>query len=325
MKTRTQVIIIGILLTLYLGADLYFCLTTFRQNQANYAGVEVLYEIPWIGPLFTYQLDDLRAMAIIGFFLGQTSLLALWADRSQAKSYLRIPLAILLTAVLCWMISRHFDQPLFTDGIRPTEYFYLYGIHAILITTILSSLRIGIVLFQRLRTTKSQEKNEKAQFTLGFLLIWTTIFALLLGLGKEILFEPRWTPNRYLYFFIEIGVCNTVFALLAFATALFDMRRRWTMFLLFMTSFLILIQPLSWFETSLLDYETIPFFEYRQPPSTWATGMHAGFVLLANVQCLTILATLLPLRLCGLLARTDNQSRNNSDRSAPSRQKSIDG
>jgi hypothetical protein len=159
---------------------------------------------------------------------------------------------------------------------------------------------LSVFLLRGIARRKSPNVAEPPlQFSIGFLLIWTTVFALFLGLGKVLCRQMGWSTEvvrgQYFFFGGVIGSYNAIYALAALAAA--TARRR---LFLRVAGAIVLIALVALTERLVLEFV---FGDNG--------GVHwIEWLIMAAVQTLVLFATLLPLRWCGLL-RTDDERAGN--------------
>jgi len=138
------------------------------------------------------------------------------------------------------------------------------------------------------------------QFSLRFLLLWTTLLALMLGLGSTAFQRLGWTPEvvkwEYFYFCPVLGAGNALFALIVLASLA---GRAWLLVRMPLATTLIgVLGYAQWYVLMLLFGNT-------------GGVMTTDFVLLAVYQAAYLYATPLPLHWAGCLPG-EKRARNSS-------------
>jgi hypothetical protein len=234
-----------------------------------------------------------QTITIIGFSLpmSQAGLFALWACAARWKSYVRFPLAM-LGITWTWYVAIRFI-PIARDGELAASYALFFVVHAVAIVAIYYVSRFALRWIARRRNADAAELPP-LQFSIGFLLIWTAVFALFLGLGKMLCLEMGWLNQdvihgTYFFFGCVIGTYNGIYALFAFAAAM--VRRR-----LFLH---IVIAAVAIGLIALSEEFLLKFVFGNNGGVHWYE-----WLLMAGGQAVFLFATLLPLRWCGLLGGT---------------------
>jgi len=250
--------------------------------------------------LFNWAILDDWHMLLLAWPLSQGSLLAVWAAVSRTRAYLRFPAALL---GLAWMWFVTVDLLVFgTTSPESATFASMFVAQALSI--VLATMVGGLIHrhFERRRAGQTADRSESLQYGLGSLFVWTTIFAVMLGLGRMAFLLLGWTPevvkHEYFIFAAGIGVCNAMYALLVLASLVG--RRRLVLRILLS---LVLGGMLALGENWLLE------FVFGDDG-----GMSVkGCLILGVAQLVYLYATLLPLRLCGCFGvvienRTPSQS-----------------
>lgn len=218
----------------------------------------------------------------------QASLFALWACRARWPSFVRFPLAA-VGVVGAWFITIHF-LPIARDSEMAAAHgmFFVVQAAAIVAIYVASQLLLG-------RAARGKRPDAPPpQFSIATLLIWTTVFAMFLGLGKSLCLQMGWQPEvvrgRYFFFGCVIGVYNAFFALFALAAAL--ARRRLPLQLVFAIVAIGLV--------AMTEEWTLKFIFDNNGGVRWS-----DWLVMAGSQAVFLFATLLPLRWCGLLVARD--------------------
>jgi hypothetical protein len=143
--------------------------------------------------------------------------------------------------------------------------------------------------FSRLATLRPEEVPG-IQFSIGFLLVWTTVLALALGLGKmayrALGWQERSLPTDLGIYFLVAGydIADSILTLLAIAG------RRWILARAAVAC--VLLGALIWLECFMARV-------LREPSPDIV-------IMLTVAQVIYLVATLVPLRLCGYLAGNHN-------------------
>lgn len=250
--------------------------------------------------------NDLYEMGKLGFLMGQTSLIALWADRCPIRSYFRIPLALFLVMGFCWIASDPWNEYFYVRSYAvKISYSFLenscyYGVNAISIILALSIIRLKRSIFGTTRKTGTSAPQAPFQFSVGSMLIWTAIVALFLGLGKLASNHPKFGVfDEYCLSTLEMGIFSVIYAYILIV-AMLEFNFRWPR-LIFV---FLLLQSIAWLNSRIL-------------PSTGGCFRFPGCesfaaMAIANIQILTIFATILPLRSCGILGEDEEKERRNN-------------
>jgi hypothetical protein len=233
-----------------------------------------------------FEMQELYEMARLGFFAAETSLIALCADRFPARSYFRIPLALLVVLGICWISSGDWQKHGFQ---RFAENCCLLGTTALLLIGGFSALRLKRAIFPGDRPADAPSPPAPFQFSIGTILIWTTVVAVFFGLGRLAVTDPRWISHEHAMLFVERGAYCAIFSALVFL-AVIETKSRWP------------LVPVIWLIYFLAFIEAFGFSIQGNPAAT--RHICAAYLTLATVQLLTLLLTLLPLRRCGLFAKS---------------------
>lgn len=219
--------------------------------------------------------------------LSQGSLIAMWAAISRMRSYLRLPAGLL---GMCWTwfltvgvlggVSLHGAESAGWAAMSATQ-----ALSILILTT--AGYLIGHQIKRR-RSGVTEGDSRPLQFSLGFLLLWTTLLAMMLGLGRTVFAKLGWTTEvtqwEYFWFCPVLGACNAVFALLVLGSLI---GHTWLIARILLATVLI----------GVLGYSQWHLFVFLFGETG---GMKIGeFITLAAFQAVYVYATLLPLRLCG--------------------------
>lgn len=157
--------------------------------------------------------------------VSQASLLAIWSAASPLRSYVRVPLAV-IGVCWTWLITarllldhRSYDE-------QTAAWAAMLAIQSLLILLTLGAWQVAQQYVGRRRL--SCTRTAPWQYTLGSLLIWTTVLAVFLGAGKIALQRLGWTirvlDDRFFFMTCLLGVYNAVYAVAVLA-ALFAGRK----------------------------------------------------------------------------------------------------
>ncbi len=267
-KTNLQMVVIASLLATHLIADFVLCVNTSGSSEI---------------------------VAIIGLALplSQGSLLALWACMAGWRSYVRFPLAC-FGITWTWFVAIKFI-PIGQDRDMAASYALFFVVQTGVIITIYYLLQI-ILRWIAQRRNPDAVGSPPLQFSIGFLLIWTAVIALFLGLGKTLCLQMDWRLDvihgEYFYFGCVIGTYDAFYALVALAAAL--ARKK-----------LLLRIALAAIAIGLVASSQRLVLEFVFKNNG---GVHwAEWILFAGSQAAFLFATLLPLRWCGLLKGTGKE------------------
>ena len=259
-KTRTQITVAACLLAVHLAADVVLMWVPRRHEDVVF----------FIG---------------VAIPMSQTSLLAIWACLSNWKSYIRFPVALFGVA---WT---YYVEAVFIPTASRSEsakFAFMMAVQGAIIVIAISLFQFIRWLILRIRHSDSLEIAEKGQFSIGSMLIWTTMVAFLLGLGKMVLPLTGWTSESIAVvdFLLlgMIGVFNAIFALVEMA-CLFSRINKIVSTLIA----LFLIGMLAWAQAYLLPLLS----RINRAPEIYV------WLILAGVQFVCLFATLAPLRWSG--------------------------
>jgi hypothetical protein len=242
--------------------------------------------------------------------ISQAGLISIWAAKSRWKSYIRIPVALLGT-MWTWFV--------FIQASKSTDPHFTLS-EAIMFITQLAVIVVGSFFSSELNPTtwRSEKTDElptspRLQFSIGFLLIWMSVFALILGLGKMLWIKMNWSPAvvqyQYFYWAFIAGTFAALRSLAALAAAI-----RWKMTYLCVVIALICVVILAFAE----DYLFVSTGTWKQimignciPAADeiifgriyngFSTGTWKQTMVDGCIPAFYLFATLLPLRWCGLL------------------------
>ncbi len=254
MRTRAQIVVIALVLIVHAMGDL------------------AVLTLDWTGGWY---------LVFLAWPLSQGSLIALWAGISRARSYVRFPIAVVATA-WAWYVAM-----IVLSGPELAGWATMFATQALIVCVAISAGRL-LWRWRRLRRGSQSEEPLIPQYSLRFLLLWTTLLSIMLGTGRTVFARLGWTSDvvgsEYFYFFPVLGLHNAVFALLVFASLV---GRTWLLRRILMA--LVLIFAVGYFEIDVFSFA----FENAGGPSL------ADFLFLAGFQAAYLYATLLPLRFVG--------------------------
>jgi hypothetical protein len=244
-----------------------------------------------------YELYSNSSSSPIGTLVGmalpasQASLFALWACRARWPSFVRFPLAAVGVAA-AWFVTIHF-LPIARDSEMAAAHGMFFVVQAAAIVAVYA---VSQLLLRRAAREKCADAPPP-QFSIATLLIWTTVFALFLGLGKSLCLWMGWQTEvirgRYFFFGCVIGVYNAFFALFALAAALAG--RRLPLQLVFAVIAIGLV--------AMTEEWTLKLIFNNNGGVRWS-----DWLVMAASQAVFLFASLLPLRWCGLLEANDGRS-----------------
>ena len=259
-------IIAVLLLLVHLGIDWQIAGTTRRADQSE-----------WL----------LLAMAAVP--LAQATLLAAWGALSRVRSYLRIPFAVLAFAWL-WRVECRCLGFTVKDSLSATHALSIATQGAIVFAVLLTIHGLKWLIRRR----RAPAEAPPLQFSIGFLLCWTTAVALLLGLGKVALTKSGWTGELIKGTMFPVGAVIGAFdatiGLIVLGVLLGS--KRWYWLLLRFAGASAAIAFICLKEQALLQH----LFEFD-----WAVTTRQ-WLALAGFQAAYLSATLLPILLCRGLA-----------------------
>ncbi len=260
MRTRTQIVVIALVLAVHALGDLALV-------------------------IFDPEVSDDWGLFIFAWPMSRVSLIALWVGISRFRSYVRFPVAVVATAWTWYVMFK----PLGNAGVDAEESAGFAAMFATQVLIVLVAISAGRLLWRwrRLRRGSQSEDRLIPQYSLRFLLLWTTLLSIMLGAGRIVFAQLGWTPDvvgwEYFYYYPMLGVHNAVFALLVFASLV---GRTWLLGRILLD--LGLIFAVGYFESDVFSFA---FDE--------AMDSRAMCLFLAGFQAAYLYATLLPLRFCG--------------------------
>jgi hypothetical protein len=220
-----------------------------------------------------------RALNYVKFVVtcSQTTLVAAWAALSPIRSYIKFPLAILGIAWFWWVQTEGGHYFTAKQAMQ-------LAVQAIIIVFCISVLQIVDGVLRRRR--ESSGSSQPFQYSIAFLLIWTTVFALFMGLGKIAIARNHWNIeiiHKHYIGGIIYGAYNAISGLLVLGVVL--SRKSWILKTFVFFLFVVLI---------LLTKATV---------DQWlkAHGFGPSSYEEMICQAVYLFATLIPLRWCGLL------------------------
>ena len=257
MRTRTQIVVIALVLVVHALGDL--ALVTADLT-----------------------IRDDWGLFLLAWPLSQGSLIALWAALSGVRSYVRFPVAAVATA-WAWYVTVAILGNAGTHGEESAGWAAMFATQALIVLVAIAAGR-PLWRWRRLRRGSPSEDPLIPQYSLRFLLLWTTLLSIMLGAGRIVFVQLEWTSDvvqwEYFYFFPMLGLHNAVFALLVFASLV---GRTWMLRRILMA--LVLIFAIGYFEVYVY------LFAFGNPGVSLVV-----FLLLAGFQAAYLYATLLPLR-----------------------------
>ncbi len=262
MRTRVQIVVIGLVLAVHALGDLAV-LTT---------------DLPVFGGWYLF---------LMAWPLSRGSLIALWAGFSPVRSYVRFPVAVVATA-WAWYVAMKAFQVAAAHGAESASVATMFATQALIVLVATSAGRL-LWRWRRLRQGSQSEDPLIPQYSLRFLLLWTTLLSIMLGAGRIVFVQLEWTSDvlqrEYFYHNPMLAVHNAVFALLVFASLV---GRTWMLRRILLA--VVLIFAIGYFQMDVFS------FAFRNPG---AGASLATFLFLAGFQAAYLYATLLPLRLTG--------------------------
>ena len=260
MRTRTQIVVIVLVLVVHALGDLAMVTTgvTIRGG--------------W-------------ELFIFAWPMSRVSLIALWVSISRARSYVRFPVAVVATAWALFVAMMAVDAP--RDDEASAALATMFATQALIVFL---AILAGQFLWRwgRLRQGSQCEDPLIPQYSLRFLLLWTTLLSIMLGAGRIVFARLEWTSDvvgwEDFCFFSMLGLHNAVFVLLVFASLV---GRAWLFRRILIA--LVLIFAVGYFEKKVCLFTFGYMFGFPL----------ADFLFLAGFQAAFLYATLLPLRFVG--------------------------
>lgn len=224
---------------------------------------------------------------LLAWPLSQGSLVAVWAALSPMRSYVRFPAALLALA-WTWFLTVEVLTAYEATGEESAGWAAMFATQALAILILATVGRLVCQRIERRRSGGSEGDFRPVQFSLAFLLLWTTILAVVLGLGRTVLAALGWTAEvvkwQYFFFCPVLGACNAAFALIVLASLV---GRNWLVARVLLATILVAVLGYAeWHLFMLLFGDTGGVKEEE-------------FLMLAAFEAAYLYATLLPLRLCG--------------------------
>ncbi len=259
MRTRAQIVVIALVLVVHALGDL------------------AVITLGWTGGWYL--------LFLLAWPLSQGSLIALWAGLSRVRSYVRFPVAVVATAWAWYVAMIALDEAV-NDEVS-AGWAAMFVTQALIVLVAISA---GWLLcrWRRLRQGSQCEDPLIPQYSLRFLLLWTTLLSIMLGAGRIVFAQLEWTSDvvqsDFFYFLSMLGLHNAVFALLVFASLV---GRTWLLRRILLA--VVLIFAVGYFEIDVL------LFVFGD---TGGESL-ALYLFLAGFQAAYLYATLLPLRFVG--------------------------
>jgi hypothetical protein len=232
--------------------------------------------VPW-------QFTEPAIFLVLAWPMGQNALVAVWATRSGVSSYGRFAI-FALGACATWFLAVGLLPDIAVYDRAAAAWALGFAAQSVLIGLGVATYRIVRRQIQR-RQGAGGCATRRLQYTVGFLLVWTAVIALTLGLGKSALAELRWSGDvtgwPWFYHLPLIGSYNAVYALIVVASL--AGRNRLALRVVVAGG---LVAVLGWSEPYVLRslFTTPKELTSRQS------------LILAGAQALYLYATLLPLR-----------------------------
>jgi len=236
-----------------------------------------------------WELHGTWDLFLLAWPFSQGSLIALWAAVSRIRSFLRFP-AALLGIVWTWFLTVRVLGLVSLRGGESAGWAAMFATQALSILVLTTGCCLIWQLVRRRRPGGRAADTRPVQFSLRFLLLWTTLLALMLGLGQTAFQRLGWTPQvvqwEYFYFCPVLGAGNALFALIVLASLT---GRAWLLVRMLLATTLVgMLGYAQWHVLMLLFGNTggVAIFD---------------FALLGIYQAAYLYATLLPLRWAGCL------------------------
>ena len=184
--------------------------------------------VPWLVALvhvaayalLTGVLDGFADAIVFVLALAQVSLLALWGAAAPEPGWLRLPAAAGGIFAVWYSLSVYFLHDVSVPS--AAGYFLMFAIQGPLVVVGIGLARVLRFAFRRWRAPGSVEGSRPLRYGLRTLMLWTTVLAVLLGLGRAWLMHLGWLdkPPRAddLLAFGFLGGYNALYALLVAAT-----------------------------------------------------------------------------------------------------------
>ncbi len=260
MRTRTQIVVIALVLVVHALADLALVTADLTIRGS------------W-------------ELLIFAWPMSRVSLIALWASISRARSYVRFPVAVVATAWAWCVLNMALDISL--DHEISAVLATLFVVQALIVCVAISAGRL-LWRWRRLRKGLQSEEPLIPQYSLRFLLLWTTLLSIMLGAGRIMFGWLEWASDVVEWedfcFFSMVALHNAAFALLVLASLV---GRTWLLRRILLA--LAMIFAIGYFEMAMFS------LILGDPRG----GSIADFLFVAGFQAAYLYATLLPLRLTG--------------------------
>jgi len=233
------------------------------------------------------RLSEMLMLFALAVPFAQASLVCLLATRLRLPLYGRFVVGI-IGGFGVWFVTVKVLPNASATGAESGGWATCVATQIALMSAAVAARSLPRDLFAALSANADESARRRFQFGVGSLLIWTTLVAVLLGLGQVIAARLDWnravTGWEYFYFCPVLGSCNAVYALLVVLSL---SRRRRTIVWICVASVTIAIlscfQPLVFTfifgDTGGIDY--------------------VATLILACTQAALLYATLLPVRAVG--------------------------
>jgi hypothetical protein len=233
------------------------------------------------------RIDGGWSLFLLALPFSQGSLIAIWAAVSRMRSYLRFPAALL---GLCWIwfLTVTVLDPYSARSPESAGWAATFAIQALCILILTTAGHLAWRQIKRRRPGGRAEDPQPLQFSLRFLMLWTTLLAVILGVGQFAFAQLGWTSEvvewQYFWFCPVLGACNAVFAVIVLVSLV---GRAWLIARILLAVMLVGVLGYSQWHLFVLLFAD--------------TGGLAiiDLLILAGFQAVYLYATLLPLRLCG--------------------------
>ena len=237
-----------------------------------------------------FRRHSLSLLMVAALPLAQASLLSMWIAGGRLLSYVRVPIAVVALTALWAVECQSLGLELADD--RCAAHALMFAVQTILVSGLLVMMRVCRWLTDLRRDCEEPEKPEsRVQFSVGFVLGWTTAIGLALGAWKLVLMHSNWpleaVKGELFLFGAVVGAYNALFALIVLAGVSWG--RRWWRVALQVLLALGLVGAVACSQSAVLTASVDEDGNVKR----------AAWIFLAGFQAVYLLISLVPIRLSG--------------------------
>ena len=240
-----------------------------------------------------WQFVDWTLLLAVSWPMSQNSLAALWASTSRIASYWLFTAAAL--GMLCtWFVAIAITPGIAIYGQESAGWAAGYATQSALVVMVVVVAKLAAWRIRARR--KTADDRPRLQYSILFLLVWTALVALTLGLVQTACERLGWSISWEHFLVMPVlGAYSAVYGLVIF----FSLAGRAGGLVGRMVAAATVVMILGWSEPYVLELLL-----------NNAGGLTVRYaLLLAGSQTVYLYATLLPLRVCGYLSTSGGDGR----------------